>query len=144
VRPGIEVPGVRCRIVHETFDAAEHGRTVGLACCQSAANVSPEPAPGVSDAQRRALRQKVGFERCPIWEHDKERIAAGEKSMGDALVAEEADARAYREDLTGSQFGDTSFMDEMDRQADETVARIQEHRQTGDDDVLFTEGNWRR
>lgn len=98
---GHEVPGVVCRIVHEPMDLESDPMGVGTLCCH------PE-----------------GHRTCPILRYDHDLMAAGFKSFGDVRELEAGEERAYREVLTGSAYGDTSFMEAVDKMADDAVADL--------------------
>jgi hypothetical protein len=95
-----EVPGVLCRVVHEPLDLISDPQSPGTFCCDPDA----------------------GYRRCPIWEYDKTLIAHGMHSMGDERVAEREVEQVMRDDMTGSRFGDLSFIDQLVADADRAVA----------------------
>lgn len=86
------VCGCLCRVVHEPVDVETDPRSLGVFCTSA----------------------NGGHTKCPIWQFDKDRIAAGLRSLGDELALEEANALARADDLTGSPYGDTSFMDAVE------------------------------
>lgn len=104
-----EVPGIQCRIVHEPLDLLSDPISPGLYCC------NPD----------------AGYRHCPIWQYDKELIEHGFKSMGDEAVMEDENDAAYREDLTGSRYGDVSFMDVLEGNVQEAVESMLDPRSDG-------------
>jgi hypothetical protein len=104
-----EVPGVLCRIVHEPLDPISDPRSPGAFCCNPHA----------------------GYRRCPIWQYDKTLIAHGFKSMGDESVMEDEVQATIREDMTGSRYGDMSWLDDMERSAQDAVAQLTDPRSDG-------------
>lgn len=102
-RRGTEVGGVLCRVVHEPIDLFTDPRSPALFCCNA-----------------------EGYRHCPMWEFDKSLIARGFKSMGDLAAMEEENEAAYREDLTGSRYGDVSFMDGLEADAQRAAMDMQD------------------
>lgn len=101
-RRGTEVPGVMCRVIHEPVDLDSDPQSAGQFCCH------PDG----------------GHRRCPIWEEEKAVIAAGFRSLGDQEVAEEHWHRTWRDDLTGSRYGDVSFLDALEAPTREAAQRM--------------------
>jgi hypothetical protein len=106
---GSEVPGVRCRIAHETINLIEDPRSIALFCCSR---------DGTADGE-------AGHRRCPLMEHDKSLIAAGRRSMGDKAVMLAENEATLREDVTGSRHGDLSWIDHLDESARQAVLEMQ-------------------
>lgn len=104
-----EVPGVLCRVVHEPMDLVSDPSSPGVFCCH----------PG------------AGYRRCPIWEYDKGLIAAGMHSMGDERAAAREDEQVLRDDLTGSRYGDVSWLDQLAAEAERAVADMRDVRSDG-------------
>jgi hypothetical protein len=109
---GDNVPGVRCRIEHNTLSLATDPRTILRWCSQ----------PAVASDTRN------GYVQCPTWRYEKQRIWAGQHSLGDRERAGELDEATWREDLTGSPHGDLSVYEEAAAAAEETVARWQQQQ----------------
>jgi hypothetical protein len=107
---GDHVPGVRCRIEHNTLSLATDPRTILRWCSQ----------PAVASDTRN------GYVQCPTWQYEKHRIWSGQHSLGDERRAGELDHATWREDLTGSPHGDLSVYEEASAAAEETVARWQQ------------------
>lgn len=108
-RPDV-LPGVRCRIEHNTMSVGTDPRTILRWCAQ----------PGVTDDRRN------GYVECPTWQYEKDRLALGLHSLGDEVRLEELAEHTWREDVTGTPYGDLSIYDETDAAARETVAAWQE------------------
>lgn len=109
---GSEVPGVRCRIAHETIDMVNDPMSIGMFCCLR---------DGTHDG-------KAGFRRCPLWDYEQRNLEAGRRSMGDEAVKNQEDEAVLREDLTGSRHGDVSWLDELGESARRAMVDMQQSR----------------
>jgi hypothetical protein len=107
---GVEVPGVRCHIEHNTLSLRTDPTTVLRWCSQ----------PTVSGDKRN------GYDECPTWQYEKVRLWLGQHSLGDEAELERASAMQWREDLTGSPEGDLSIYEEGAAAAANTIATWQE------------------
>lgn len=107
---GVEVPGVRCRIEHNTLSVRSDPRTVLRWCAQ----------PSVADDTRN------GYVQCPTWQYEKDRIALGMHSLGDEERLQQATDAQWREDLTGSPYGDLSIYEQAGEAARETITMWEE------------------
>jgi hypothetical protein len=105
-------PGVRCRITHDTLSADTDPRALVRWCCNE-------------------LGGDGGYNLCPVWQFDKERIERGQHSLGDEREAEAQNERTVRDDLTGSEYGDTSFMDAADAAAADALDWMHEKHGAG-------------
>lgn len=82
-------PGVRCRVTHESLSMDSDQMTLRRWCCAT-------------------------YTECPVWRFEKDRLWANKHTFGDERELARADERQWREDLTGSEYGDTSFMTPID------------------------------
>lgn len=106
---GANMPGVRCRIEHSTLSLASDPKTVLRWCSQGC----------------WATRGN-GYARCPTWQLEKDRIELGLHSLGDEERMEELNERTWREDVTGSPFGDLTMFEEASQAASDTMTAWQE------------------
>lgn len=113
-RPDV-LPGVRCRIEHNTMSVGTDPRTILRWCSQ----------PSVASDQRN------GYDSCPTWQFEKDRLALGLYSLGDEARLSELEEMTWREDVTGSPFGDLGIYDAASRAAARTIEIWQEQHAAG-------------
>jgi hypothetical protein len=116
------MPGVRCRVEHSTLTLGSDPSTILRWCSQG-----PWDEPRHSDAEPSLN----GYANCPTWEYEKLRLALGMHSLGDERRMEELEQRTWREDVTGSAYGDTSHLDEVNAAVRDTMEAWQEQYAEG-------------
>lgn len=116
------MPAVRCRITHDTLTLGSDPSTVLRWCSQG-----PYDENRHSDAEPSLN----GYVNCPTWEYDKLLVWMGGHSLADERRLEELDERTWREDVTGSAYGDLSMLDEARAAAAENIASWQEQHAEG-------------
>lgn len=103
------LPGVRCRIEHNTLSLGGDPRTILRWCSQ----------PCVAAAAN-------GYHQCPTWQMEKDRLELGMHSLGDEARLDELERRTWREDVTGSPYGDLAIYEEASAAAQDTIDAWQE------------------
>jgi hypothetical protein len=103
------VPGVFCRVTHSVIDPITDPASLDGFCCN--------PLGGCG-----------GYTECPVWQFEKHLLWAKRKSFGDKREMEVATVRAWKDDLTGSEYGDTSFMGPINEAVDDTIDFMRQKR----------------
>lgn len=111
------MPGVRCRVTHDTLSLGTDPNTILRWCSQ-----------GPYDENRRSDTEPSlnGYVNCPTWKFEKLTLMLGGHSLGDEDRLDELSERTWREDVTGSPYGDVSALEEVNRAAADTIAAWQE------------------
>lgn len=104
------MPGVRCRIEHQTLSLGSDPKTVFRWCSQAS----------VAD------KRLNGYVACPTWQFEKLQLALGGHSLSDEARLNELSDRTWRDDVTGSPYGDLSIFEEASKAAEDTVTAWQE------------------
>jgi hypothetical protein len=106
------MPGCRCRVEHSTLSLGGDPSTILRWCSKGP----------TSDMRRNEAGEPLnGYVNCPTWEFEKLRLMLGMHSLGDEDRLEELEARTWREDVTGSPYGDLSAFEEVGRAVSDTM-----------------------
>lgn len=116
------MPGVRCHVEHSTLSLGSDPSTILRWCSQ-----------GPYDENRRNDSEPSlnGYVNCPTWEYEKLTLMLGGHSLGDEQRLDELSERTWREDVTGSAYGDLSVLDEANKAVSDTIAAWQEQHAEG-------------
>jgi hypothetical protein len=111
------MPGVRCRVEHSTLSLGSDPSTILRWC-------SKGPWEDLRHSDTDSSLN--GYVNCPTWTFEKLRLALGLHSFGDERRMEEADEATWREDVTGSAYGDLAPYEDARAAAARTLEAWQE------------------
>jgi hypothetical protein len=116
------MPGVRCGVEHSTLSLASDPSTILRWCSQ-----------GPYDENRHSDTEPSlnGYVNCPTWEYERLLLWLGAHSLSDERRLDELSERTWREDVTGSPYGDLSMLEEANAAVDATLTAWQEQHAEG-------------